>query len=34
MDIYAHVLPGEDAAAADIFAAIVDPNVANMLPTG
>ena len=32
MDIYAHLLSGDDTEAADLFAAVADPNVANMLP--
>jgi integrase len=33
MDIYAHVLPGDDAEAAEVLAAIVDTDVAKMLPS-
>ena len=32
MDIYAHLLSGDDTEAADLFAPVADPNVANMLP--
>jgi integrase len=33
MDIHAHALPGDDAEAAEVFAAIADTDVAKMLPS-